>query len=378
MAKGHTRWRGTSVEVLVYRGKGKYVSRTVQWQGTRKKTQDAADRKLRELLGELDEGQHSGPDSSVSKLIARWRRQNEHEWSPATTAAYDSYLRNHIEPAFGAVKVRDVQADMIDDFYADLRDKGLSPASIGKVHVILRRAFGEAKRWKWIPANPVLAAKAPVVRREEIDPPSAQDIGRLLELAKRDEAFYTFLAVAADTGARRGEVCALKWSNVDLDAGELVINRAIGIAKGGVVEKDTKTHAARRVALGAPCVQALKEHRSRMLRRAMSVGARMGQDAYVFSADPAGARPWRPDGMTARFGRLRTRAGLPTVRLHDLRHALVSSWLAAGVDSRTVMGRVGHSSLQTLTRYAHFAPSVDKAAALRLGDRFTQGETATP
>lgn len=380
--KGHTRWRGTSVEVLVYRGKGKYVSRSVKWQGSKKATQDAADRKLRELLEELDTTQHDGPESTVEQLIHQWKRLSKHEWSPATLAAYESYLSNHILPALGQLKVRNVRAVDIDEFYASLREKGLAQASIGKVHVILRRAFNEAIRWRWISRSPIADAKAPRIARPELSPPSAAEVGQLLELARRDLPLFTYLTLAADTGARRGELCGLRWTQVDLDSGELIIDRAIGIARGGVIEKDTKTHQARRVALGEPAVAALREHRTKCAQRALAAGASLAVDAYVFSSHPASDKPWRPDVVTARFGRLRQRAcdckdtcrnaahaRMRKVRLHDLRHALITDWLAAGVDPRTVMGRVGHSSLTTLTRYAHFVEAADKDAAKRLGAR---------
>lgn len=394
MAKGHTRWRGTSVEVLVYLGtkdgKGRYVSRTVRWQGGKKATQDAADELLRKLLDEVGATEDTD-NPTVSLLIKRWRRQSEPDWSPATTAAYDSYLRNHIEPALGAMKVRRVKPSDIDDFYADLREKGLAPGSIGKVHVILRRAFGEAVRWKWIPANPIREARPPKIAVPELAPPAAGQVGELLTVARaKHHDLYAFLAVAADTGARRGEVCALHWSDVDLEAGTLIIDSSIAIAKGGVVEKDTKTHQNRQVSLGAPAVVALREHRKRMIERALSAGTKLAPGGYVFSADLTCAKPWRPDVVTRRFTRLRNRCGCTktnpadvcdepdhqwryTVRLHDLRHALITDWLRAGVDQRTVMGRVGHSTLQTLTRYAHFVPAADADAAARLGDRHQSG-----
>lgn len=398
MAKGHTRWRGQSIEVLVHVGGGKYRSRTVRWQGSKKATKDAADVMLRRLLDELDAGA-AGPDVTVRQLVARWRRHAEPDWSPTTRAAYDSYLRLHILPALGDKKVGEVRPADLDDFYATLRThiactfkpqkddpkcavcgqtraagthKPLSAASIGKVHVILRRAFAEAVRWRWITSNPVAAARPPKIAKHELTPPSAAEVRKLLELATLD--LRCFLVLAADTGARRGELCALRWSAIDLDAGEVVIDRAVVLDDGKVVEKDTKTHQARRLALGAPAVAALREHRTRVLERAMKAGARIGPDGYLFATDETGQTPWRPDGATRRFMTLRKKAGLPNVRLHDLRHALITDWLAAGVDARTVMGRVGHASLQTLTRYAHFVAAADREAADRLGNRHAAGD----
>lgn len=396
MAKGHVRQRGDNLEVRVYAGGGRTVTKTVRWQGSKKATKDAADRQLRELLDEYDGGGRTGHDATVAQLIARWRKHAEADWSPTTRDARESYLRLHILPALGDKKVRNVRTADIDDFYAALRAKGLAPSTIRRsVHVILRTAFGEAVRWRWITVNPAAEASPPKRGLDQIDlhPPTQEQVRALLDLARvRNPDLYAFLAVAADTGARRGEVCALRWSKVDLAAGELLIDRAIVLDGKQRVEKDTKSHQARRIALGAPCVAILREHRQHVLERAMAVGARVRPDGYLFSEvrDFTGERPWRPDGATARFMKLREQfcdclddrwrlgprgckdaahQAMRRIRLHDLRHALVTDWLAGGEDPRTVMGRVGHSSLQILSRYAHFVPAKDREAADRRGDR---------
>src|SRR4030095_9144657 len=150
------------------------------------------------------------------------------------------------------------------------------------------------------------------------------------------------LWLAATTGARRGELCALRWGNVDLEAGELLILRNLFQAAGRLVEKDTKTHAARRLALSEDSVALLDEHRRRCFERAAACGARLCDDAYVFSFDPAGRQPMHPDSVTHRFSRLAKQLGLRT-RLHDLRHYAATQLIAGGVDLRTVSGRIGHA-----------------------------------
>jgi integrase len=368
--RGHIRERGTSLEVRVYAGNGRTITRTVKDQGSKKETKDTADRLLRRLLDDIDTGNASGPDVLVRQLVTRWLAHAEAEWSPTTRAAYESYLRLHILPALGDMKIGKVAAVDLDQFYGDLRRKKLSPASIGKCHVILRRAFAEAVRWGWLRTNPASDARPPRVSRTDLNPPSALEVRRLLNLAKeKDALLHAFVVLAADTGARRGELCALRWRHLDLDKGELVIEKAMVLDNGRVVEKDTKTHQARRIALGAPAVAVLRDYRVKRNEAALQTGRRIAPAGFVFSTDVAHRTPIRPDGATSRFMRLRKQAKLPHVRLHDLRHALVTDWLAAGVDARTVMGRVGHASLQTLTRYSHFVPAADKDAAKRLGDR---------
>jgi integrase len=172
------------------------------------------------------------------------------------------------------------------------------------------------------------------------------------------------LWLAATTGARRGELCALRWSSVDLDAAELVIVRNLIVRGGQLVEKDTKTHAARRIALSDDSIALLEEHRRRCAERAQACGVPLTADTYVFSFDPAGRQPMNPDSVTHRFGRLAKQVGLHT-RLHDLRHYAATQLIAGGVDVRTVSGRIGHAGggATTLRVYTHFQAAPDRRAA---------------
>ena len=139
-------------------------------------------------------------------------------------------------------------------------------------------------------------------------------------------------------------------------------------ADGGYVEKDTKTHAARRIALDASMVKTLRAHKQRQAERALAGGVRVPRDARLFSYEPDGSVPWRPDGVTKRFVRLRARLGLDSVRLHDLRHFVATRMLAAGVPVPTVSGRLGHAnSSTTLNVYSHFLEASDRDAAEALG-----------
>ena len=136
-------------------------------------------------------------------------------------------------------------------------------------------------------------------------------------------------------------------------------------AAGRLVEKDTKTHAARRLALSAGSVAALlEEHRRRCAERAEACGVRLSEDAYVFSFDPASRQPVHPDSVTHRFSRLAKQLGLRT-RLHDLRHFAATQLIAGGVDLRTVSGRIGHTGggATTLRVYTHFLAATDRQAA---------------
>lgn len=193
---------------------------------------------------------------------------------------------------------------------------------------------------------------------------------RLLEYAARsDPDFACFLHLGATSGARRGELLALRWTDLDLDLGTLTISRSVIESSSGVVlTKDTKTHASRMIALDADTLDALVLHRKRAEERAAACGVSLDRDALVFSSEPDGSRPWTPSVVTRRFMRLRDGGGFKGLRLHDLRHFAATRLLAAGVPVRTVSGRLGHSNAATtLGVYAHFVEESDRDAAVTLG-----------
>ena len=136
----------------------------------------------------------------------------------------------------------------------------------------------------------------------------------------------------------------------------------------GLVEKDTKTHAARRVALDEGTVQLVAAHRERMAARAAMCRVELTDDAFVFSNAGDCSEPWFPDSVSRSFKRLCIAEGLPNARLHDLRHFVASQLLSAGVDVRTVAGRLGHrNAATTLNVYAHFLEQADRSAADVIG-----------
>ncbi len=165
-------------------------------------------------------------------------------------------------------------------------------------------------------------------------------------------------------------MCALRWKHVDLDRAVIRFRRSIAQKGTRVKEKDTKTHQQRRLALDAETVTILKEHLDRCLKRAAAVGAELSRDSFVFSLSPDDSTPMRPDTQTQRYGRLVKRLGIDT-ELESLRHYSATELIAAGVDLRTVAGRLGHGSggATTLRVYAAWLPESDIRAASVIASR---------
>jgi integrase len=369
--QGHIVRRGNTWRVHVYlgadarTGKQRYLTRTVR--GTKRDAEKVrADLVAQAIHGKFGET----AAGTVADITERWLEHLEPDISPATASAYRVYLRNWIVPRIGEKNVDRLRPADLDRFYASLR-KHLSAASVLKVHSILRAALGQAVRWQMITDNPATHASPPRPVRQRVQAPTSDDVARLLAAAQaEDPEFALYLRLAAVTGARRGELCALRWDDFDLEGGQVVVARSLTVGDKGVIEKRTKTDRVRRLALDDMTVKALHYQRRLAEERAQACGVELSPKSYVFARDPEGREPWRPDsGATGRFMRLRDQIGLEGIRLHDLRHYVATHLLEAGVPVRAVSERLGHANATTtLGIYAHAVPATDQRSAELLGN----------
>ena len=375
--RGHLEQRGKNVwRAKVYAGREtdgrrRYLTRTIR--GNKRFAEDA----LRELLTEVGRGDQVVTDGTLSDLVDKWRPIAQLNLSPTTWREYDRLLEKRILPRFGKTKVRAIRASDIDGFYAELQRRGgaagepLGTQSIQHIHALLRRLLNQAVLWGWIPTSPVTRVTPPRVVRFDLTIPSPEDIGRIVAAAEeRDSSFACFLRLAAVTGARRGELCALRWNDLNVKTATLTIARSvIGERNDDLTEKGTKTHSSRRVSLDPVTILSLIAQRDRHTARAEEFGVKLPGTAFVFSDSADSTKPWRPNRATLAFRRICDDIDVSNVRLHDLRHFAATRLLAAGVPVKTVSARLGHANASTtLNIYAHFLESSDETAAQVLGD----------
>jgi len=365
--------RGKRWRVIVYAGRDPITGRKRQKSVTVATRAEAKQAEAR-LVTEVGAGQHRGTRSkTIAELIQRWLewRQSVRPISPTTVATYRGYIDRVILPALGKLPLGRLDAATLDAFYAQLRKQGgkggrpMAASSVRQVHAILSGALGRAVVWGWVTQNPARLATPPSVEKADVAPPAVEDAARLLSVAQGEDAeLGLFVRLAVVLGARRGELCALRWSDVDFQRGEVLIAGGVVRVHGQpLLDKATKTHAKRRVAVGAGTLDLLRVHRLAQAESALACGAALQADAYVFSHDPDGTAPIDPDGISHRFHRLAQRLGI-VCRLHDLRHFMVTQLVAGGVDWRTVSGRAGHADgHMTLGTYAHFQQAQDRQAA---------------
>lgn len=376
--QGFMRQRGQAWELRVYLGRDPVSGRKRWATKTVRGGKREAQRVLTALVAEADKGALVRTQATVGELLERWFEQARQDFSPKTVLETRGLLDRYLLPGLGHVGLHKLKPDALDGWYRSLCTGGghggrpLAPATVRRIHGVLRRALGQGVRWGWIAVNPATATTPPRVPLHEINPPAPAEVARLFALAgEADPRMATFIVLAAATGARRSELHGLRWRDVNLESGVVEFRRGIVMGPDGIVEKDTKTHAARRVSLDPTTGEILRQHRHWAATNAARCEIELGDDAFVFSHEVDGSKPWLPHYSSRAFAHLCRRAGLQGIRLHDLRHYVATRLLAMGVDVRTVAGRLGHrNSATTLNVYSHFLSETDRDAANVLGRLF--------
>lgn len=277
----------------------------------------------------------------------------------STLISYNSALRN-IRKGFGDLPVRDLTREMVEKWEEGMTASGLSSSSVGKAHRLLKMVLNRAVESGLIERNPVALVKPPKRKavKEGINALAKPERARLVALlGSMDPCPISVAAmIALHTGMRRGEICALRWQDVDLDSGVLWVKRSVGIAKGGPYIKESKTGRSRDVALTPTLVSKLKEWRA-----VQAPGC-----TYVIG-DPLGfadpqllTKEWT---MFARQFNVRGIEGRHCT-FHDLRHTWATAAVAAGIDIKTVSSNLGHANAaMTLNIYASADPEAKRRAA---------------
>jgi integrase len=342
---------------------------------------DDVERALTAFVARVDAGEHLGSDMTVGQLLERWYALGVDDWSPTTAHGYRRLIDRDLVPALGDRPIGKLRPHELTDYYRALVEGGLSAASVRRKHAVLRCAFNLAIEEGILGRNPAKASRPPKERRHKIDAPDPAAMQRAIKAGEgRTFEIAVFILLKAGTGARRGEVCALRWPDVDLDEGTLWIRRSIAqVPRQAPIEKDTKTHASRWIDLDTELVvPALRAWRAQQEARAAKVGTELRPDAFVFSPEIDGSRPYKPNHWTEVWRNLRKRHGV-TGRLHDVRHFAATLMLASGVDIRTVAGRLGHAQPSTtLNIYADFVHAADRKAAKVLGSALTGSLDMSP
>ncbi len=368
---GHIRKRGATSYELKFdidpdQATGKRKVRYASFKGSRKEAQI----ELARLVSEYAAGTAIDPSRmTIADFVARWERDwAKHNVSAKTFERYSEINRKHVVARIGNTRIQKLRPVDLNELYGSLlRDGqgyrgGLSPRTVGHVHRCIHRWLGHARQWGIVRQNVADDVCPPRVEETEIQILSASAVQTVLKRLT-GRILYTIGMVALSTGMRRGELCGLRWKDIDLDRSLLHVEQSIETTKAGLKAKSPKTrHGRRTITLPTSAVSELRAHRKRQSEHRLKIGlGKAPDDSAVFANWEGNVRS--PDALTKEWAVSMADIGVEAT-LHSLRHTHASHLIAAGLDILTISRRLGHGSPGiTLKVYGHlFANRDDRAA----------------
>lgn len=373
--KGHIRRRGDrSWAIVIELDRDPLTGKRRQKWHTVTGTKRDAERRLTELLHQVNSGTYVEPTKfTVGAFLERWLQDYaQGAVRPTTLDSYRYLIERHIAPALGRIPLGALKPLDLQRFYAEKLKSGrldgrggLSARSVQYIHGLLRESLGSAVKWELISRNPAEAVNPPRQDRREMQVLDIGDVQAFLEVA-RGTRFYALWMLDVTTGLRRGELLGLRWQDVDLEAGILTVRQTLVCLRGKIlIQPRAKTQKSIRVvSLPEMTLAALRDHQTQQLDERTFFGPDYEDHGLVFCS-PEG-RPVDPNNLASRhFKPLLRQAGLPNIRIQDLRHTHATLLLGAGVNLKLVSDRLGHTTTRmTADIYSHVLPRMrDEVAA---------------
>ena len=350
--RGHIRKRGDrSWAVVVDIGHdpatGKRRQKWVSVKGTKRE----AERKLTQVVRDLDDGTYVGPTRlTLPAYLDQWLQDYvATSVRPRTAQGYESIVRR-IKKDLGQVLLINLNAQQVQRYYARLLSDGISAYTVQHYHRLLHQAVGQAVKWDLLPRNVLERVTPPRREKPELRCLNPDEVQTLLQAAAGTD-FHLPIYMAVYTGLRRSEILGLTWGDVDMDARTITVRQTMVSLQGN------PTHVG--------------EPKSRKSRRSVSFGSQTKdmlrvQSVYEGASQVCSRRDgtlMRPYTLSHEFKAIAESCGLKGVRFHDLRHTHASLLLAEGVPVNVVQARMGHESIQTTVDiYGHVFPASDMEA----------------
>lgn len=349
-------------------GTGKQIQRSITG-----KTQKEVAQKPKAATASIDSGTYTAPSKmTVGEWLDIWSRDYLGGVKPYTLRSYSNQIRNHIKPALGAMKLEALDAHTIQAFYNSLGEEhegkpGLSPASVKTVYGVLHQSLKQAMINGYIRFNPAEACKLPRIERKEIVPLDEEQTTAFLNAIK-GHPFEMLYTLDLFTGMRRGEILGLTWGCVDLKKGTIRIEKQLQREKkkGGVYIFAPLKNGKTRTITPAPFVmKLLKVHRGRQTEQRLKAGESWEDSGLVFTDDMG--HHLNGETVYKNFKRIVAGLGIPSARLHDLRHTYAVASIRSGDDVKTIQQNLGHATAAfTLDVYCHVTEEMKKASAARM------------
>jgi integrase len=331
-------------------------------------TKRDAERYLVAAKREMDLGIFVEPTTiSLNEYLDRWLRDAARpRVSRRTADGYADLLARYIKPALGHKPLDKLQVLDIQKVYGEMLSRGLSARLVRHAHSALHNALKQAVKWGLLSRNPsdlVELPKVPHKERRVLSPVEAQEFLKAADVMPHGLIFEFALI----TGMRPEEYLALQWADLDFQRGTAQVRRALVRHKKSWSFEDPKTARSRRtVYLPAQLIEKFMAHKRKQSKARLKLGAAWQAFDLVFCSEEG--TPLAIPNLTYRYFRpILTKAGLPRIRLYDLRHSCATLLLIAEENPKVVSERLGHSTIVlTLDTYSHVLPHMQQSASARL------------
>ena len=337
-------------------GKRRYVSA---------KRKGDAEKALRQAMTDADRGfVFDGGTLTLENYLTRWLTDSVKDTVRRSTfVQYKSVVNRHLIPALGRLKLKALTPAHARSLYREKLDCELSPRTVQYIHVTLHKALKQAVMDGLIPRNIADAVKAPQAHKKEVTPLTPAEVKVLLSAASGDR-LETLYITAIHTGLRRSELLGLKWTDIDLDARTLSVQRSLD--RDGTFNPPKRNKSRRTVKLTAQAAEALKGHRARQNEERLQLGSLWEDWGLVFPN--LSGKPMNADYLYHRgFKPLLERAELSGFTFHSLRHTCATLLLSKNVNPKIVSEMLGHATIsQTMDTYSHVMPGMREVAATAL------------
>jgi integrase len=311
---------------------------------------------------------------TVGEFLLSWIDNHEKRLKPTTAHKYRQLIRLYLVPQLGSVKITDLRPTHIENFYSHyttnhgVNGQVLAPSTVAQCGAILKKALKYAVEVEGLMSfNPATRVPLPKGAGKSNNPWNMDELNSFLDVASEHRLFF-FFRLSAFTGARRGELLALRWS--DFDGKSIMITKSrLEVAGVAFEQLSTKggSNGQRRVILDSETIDLFNSHRKRQLQERILIGEHWQDGDFVFTQE--NGLPLDPGTPSHLFGKMIKKAGLRNIRLHDLRHLHATELLRLGEPLHVVAQRLGHrDAMVTATIYAHVSNEQDETASQKFAN----------
>lgn len=374
--RGHIRKRGNSYSVVVYVGRDETTGKKKYKWYSGFKTKKEAEKALAELVNQIENNEFiEDKKITIGEFVNEWFEIHCRKLTPKTQDSYTKMINAYILPYLADIELANLKPLTIAKFYNVLKEKNISNTTLNYVHRLLREIYNFAVKWQYISKSPFENVEAPRKDKKEMKVWTLEEVKKA-EILFKDTPIFLHVMLALYTGMRLGEVCGLKWDDIDFKNKLCAVRRVAENIKGGLVIKDKpKTDKSLRViTLTDNLVELLKEEKIRQKENRLKAGPNYNAQYEGFISVWEDGKFKTPDYVSKKFSKILSRQNeIKKIRFHDLRHTHATLLLQSGVNMKVISDRLGHSQISiTMDLYSHVNLDMQREAIEKLEQRLAK------